>query len=159
MVDWFVLLVPLAALPIVLLFVFIGCSLDRSGIPLPVVGIVMGAGLSTGVDNVKVEFQYSLLSKESPSDLNLKLTLQGAQLAEDTFIDRSSELNLTSEPEGHLECKCVITKQSLEQVTVSAQQFYSGDPELQELVAFLLFQKGESFELTVLEIVFEGGGF
>jgi len=157
MVDWLVLLVPLAALPIVSLLAFVGCALDRSGIPFPVVGIVMGAGLSTGVDSVKVEFQYSLLSGESPSDLNLKLTLQGAQLAEDTFIDKSSELVLSSEPEGHLECKCVITKQSLEQVAVSAQQFYSGDAELQELVAFLLFRKGEDFELTVPEIVFEGG--
>jgi hypothetical protein len=33
MIDWFVLLMPFAALPIVLLFVFVGCGLDRSGIP------------------------------------------------------------------------------------------------------------------------------
>lgn len=31
MMDWFVLLIPLALLPILLLFVFVGCELDRSG--------------------------------------------------------------------------------------------------------------------------------
>ena len=32
MIDWFVLLTPLALLPIFLLFVFIGCVLDSSGL-------------------------------------------------------------------------------------------------------------------------------
>jgi hypothetical protein len=32
MIDWFVLLVPVLLLPIVLLFVFVGCLIDRSGL-------------------------------------------------------------------------------------------------------------------------------
>lgn len=35
MIDWFVLLVPFAVLPLVLMFGFVGCPLDRSGLPGP----------------------------------------------------------------------------------------------------------------------------
>lgn len=43
MIDWFVLLTPLLVLPIVLLFVFVGCALshDAAGPPPPSVSLIM----------------------------------------------------------------------------------------------------------------------
>ena len=158
MMDWFVLLVPLAALPIALLFVFVGCALDTSGVPLPTVALLIEAGFETDIDTVKVTFQYSLSSGESPSNLTAIQTLSGPNLVEGTFIDKSSDLNLAGQPEGELSCTCLITRKTLEQATVSGSQSYSGDPESRDLTPFDLAREGAGFKLGVLEIEFTGGG-
>jgi hypothetical protein len=158
MMDWIVLLVPLAALPIALLFVFVGCALDTSGTPLPTVALLIGAGFETDIDTVKVTFQYSLSSGESPSNLTAIQTLSGSDLDEGTLIDKSSDLNLVDQPEGKLSCTCLITRKTLEQVTISSAQSYSGDPESRDLTPFELFREGANFKLEVPEIEFTGGG-
>ena len=55
MIDWFVLLMPFAALPIVLLFVFVGCSLDRPGIPEDIPTVTLTFSPSQMASPPKVE--------------------------------------------------------------------------------------------------------
>jgi hypothetical protein len=160
MIDWFIVLVPLAALPVVMLFVFIGCALNSEGIAWPMVALFIGKGFDTDIQSIEVTFQYNLAGGESPSNLRVSVTLQPPSLTAGTFINKTSELNLLDEPAGSLNCTCVITKkQTLEQFTVSGDQIYGGDPEESDLVAFGLFRDGDSFfELKAMTVEFEGGG-
>ena len=83
MLDWFVLLVPLAVLPIILLFAFVGCPLDRSGqaTSLP---FSWGPGLGNGdVTSIVVTFTASVAEGEGGGSVfkgPTTVTLSGAQL-------------------------------------------------------------------------------
>jgi hypothetical protein len=58
MIDWFILLVPLSVLPVILIFGFIGCTLDRRGSP-PVPALHFPAGLNLSLNMIEVTMTVS----------------------------------------------------------------------------------------------------
>ena len=75
MIDWFVLLIPLAVVPIVLVFGFVGCTLDSSGVPRA--QLSYPAGLKQLLVEMEVTVEVTGANGESQSDTK---TLQGENL-------------------------------------------------------------------------------
>jgi len=109
MLDWFVLLVPLAVLPIILLFAFVGCPLDRSGLAtsLP---FSWGPGLGDGdVTSIVVTFTASVAEGEGGGSVfegPKSVTLSGAQLVTG---DSVGIVFLTLPEYGPVTCNCTVT--------------------------------------------------
>jgi hypothetical protein len=61
MIDWFVLTLPLAALPVILIFGFVGCVLDRSGADAAVApDFIYPAGLDKKLVSLTVKMTLSV---------------------------------------------------------------------------------------------------
>ena len=60
MIDWFVLLAPLAALPLVLIFGFLGCVLDRTGHTGEGITFRFPPGLATPLVKLRVRMTLSV---------------------------------------------------------------------------------------------------
>jgi hypothetical protein len=74
MIDWFVVLVPLAALPIILLFAFVGCGLDEQGEgPELTVSLKWGQPLGVAA-GVKLTFMVRLADENVLADKSAHTT-------------------------------------------------------------------------------------
>src|SRR5262245_12750207 len=66
MIDWFVLLMPLAALPVILILGFVGCTLDRHGADIGAVTLVFPPGLNLSLVNMHVDVSAVGIGEEKP---------------------------------------------------------------------------------------------
>ena len=107
MIDWFVLLVPFAALPLVVLFGFVGCQaiwgVDDYG---PMLQLPEGLG-QTAVESMEVTITVTGENGESSSDTQ---NLDKAQLlAAKSFILFFIPLDdIDAEEEGSAHCHCSL---------------------------------------------------
>jgi hypothetical protein len=106
MIDVFVLLVPLAVLPIVLIFVFVGCSLDSAGIP-GAPRLSLPAGLNLTVASMEVTVKVTGEDGESQSDTK---SLNNSEFpAGEGFVDFFIVLeDIDAEEEGSAHCQCSL---------------------------------------------------
>jgi hypothetical protein len=125
MVDWFVILTPLFALPIIALFVFVGCVLDRSGIVATQVGLPLAMfypdGLKTSVAQIAVWFEV-VVPPQVPSGAeigNLKksfstspTTIHNASIAEIGGTISQWVDNLNLHEYALITCHCVVITSS-----------------------------------------------
>ena len=112
--DGFIVLAPLVALPIVLLFGFVGCHVaDIPGENTPFIELVWAPDLDfSDVKSISVTFSYSFDTGEAPSNLMATVPLDQALLKVLTSVDVTAHLDLTDLPDGHLHCDCRIELQS-----------------------------------------------
>jgi hypothetical protein len=157
MVDWLVLLVPLAALPIAFLFTFVGCQvLFPVDTTWPMVGLYYPAGLQSDVFSLTIKFSFQTADGEYPSELRATETLANADIEPaGTFIDKRAQVDLREAGEGFLICTCSIIKmngggETSPPIVTSNHQSYEGDRE--ELNYFELVRDGDSFQLKVSEV-------
>jgi hypothetical protein len=80
MVDWFVLLAPLVSLPIALLLVFLGCTLNRFGEGPILVRFDYGPGCDQNVESIVLSFQWVDVSGESPSNRHEVEIMKGPEI-------------------------------------------------------------------------------
>jgi hypothetical protein len=155
MTDWFALLTPLLVLPIILLFVFVGCALDRAGHSnLPIL-LRIGSGFETGVESIAITFTFDPKSGEmtatwaagqSASDFDATLTLLGPLPANGYELTEYGVNALQLESEGDVKCECVVTKTAtLEKATESSIAPKHADEELGG--HFHLTRNGEAFDV------------
>ena len=111
MPDWFVLLTPLLLLPIALLFMFIGCGLQTTGIPdeppydIPVtLHIVDIPSIADGVKSLEVTFTGEVFGDSTRSTTR---TLTHEQIKANSFIDDFEIVSLYDF--GTVACKCIVT--------------------------------------------------
>ncbi len=127
--DWFVLLAPLLVLPIVALFVFVGCTLPTQGtwqdVPF---WFKYDAGCDTGVQTIEVRFQ-PIESGEAPSNLKQVITLNHNDIKpEGDILTQYGLFPLSAE--GDVECVCVITMmQTLEKFTTETASVHKVSDE------------------------------
>ncbi len=114
MIDWFVLLTPLVLLPILLLFVFIGCRLDTAGAipPSGVVEFSYQPGLGLEFPN-KPKVVSFVVTWEGPLAGSLASISRGGESAPAINND-AGEMFLQAgdvgvESEGVITCKCAVT--------------------------------------------------
>jgi hypothetical protein len=118
MIDWIVLLTPLAVLPIVVLFAFIGCTNNYdqfrehhdngqskvNGVPL--VRLRYGPGFEHGVESLDVRFLYEPDHKPevevAPHEPLTQFDSTGG------VVDRTGEANLGQAANGWLSCHCAV---------------------------------------------------
>jgi hypothetical protein len=170
MIDWFVVLAPLAAAPVVLLFVFLGCPVTEFTIwegP----SLSWGGGFNSDIDKIDVTASYfNPDTGDPPIDLVLQ---QGdppidrapgqpftcAGLA--AFFDGSSPINfdiskaLYSLPDIEVSCTCRITeKNTPNTITLSATRDlpYVPPSTVQEPVRFILSRIGPGFAQTDFDL-------
>jgi len=107
MIDWFVLLIPLVLLPIFLLFVFVGCGLER-----------MGRWTGDGISNTTtVDFHYVEGVKDAVLQIDIEFKFDGNLLGavimeqDDFSADGghmpAGDILLTSE--GEITCEGKVT--------------------------------------------------
>ena len=105
MIDWFVLLVPLAALPMVTIFGFVGChGVDDYG---PMLQLPEGLG-QTSVDSIEVTITVTGENGKSSSDTQ---TRDKADLlaGKESFIEFFIILgDIDAEEEGSAHCHCSL---------------------------------------------------
>ena len=103
MIDWFVLLVPLAVVPVVLVFGFVGCTLDSSGVPRA--QLSYPAGLKQVLLEMEVTVEVTGANGESQSDTK---SLKGEDLLPagdlvDFFIVLDE---IDADEKGSAKCQC-----------------------------------------------------
>jgi len=115
MIDWFVVLAPLAALPIVLLFVFIGCPVPPAIFgPLPI-GLYLPEFKDVlEFESLEVHLQYTLDTGQSPPDLRGSIKLMSPEillfaLYSGGLVSLSDLVDLVGQPDGELDCRCTVT--------------------------------------------------
>lgn len=74
--NWFVLLIPLALLPIVLLFVFVGCSLDTTP---------TGAGPSINVRQLSLEYEVPKIGPTPITQIDASFTVWSGKVPATVF--------------------------------------------------------------------------
>jgi hypothetical protein len=108
MIDWFVLLIPLAALPIVALFAFVGCQLIWGVDDYNLVGLQLPAGLHlTAVDSMEITIKVTGESGESSDTV----TLNKAEFPADgdPFFSLFIPLDeIDAEEHGSAHCQCSL---------------------------------------------------
>jgi hypothetical protein len=108
MIDWFVVLVPLVLLPIVLLFVFVGCQLiwGVEEVQVVYVGLDISSGCDTGVSTITVTFKTNIApAGEFPETFSTTLsTIPSAE-----FTISTPDLKIKLEDEGTVDCLVSIT--------------------------------------------------
>ena len=148
MIDWLLYLSPLLLFPIVMLFGFVGCTLNMKGSPAATAALVIGKGMDTGVESVLVEFQYRLYPSDEESN-NLTFTLTSSDLVEGKVFDKTDDLALWNLPKGILDCTCEITEAGTSNKTALLyDQFYNRDGEDSGLDPFKLSREDGEFKLT-----------
>ena len=121
MIDWYVVLVPLALLPIFLLFVFTGCVLDREGL-LPIgiqfeysSGLPLNSESAPGLE--RIEWEYNLKLERDPDfgegvigsppggeDVG-PFVLEGTAIKEE---GDTHQYDISIESYGPITCSCTI---------------------------------------------------
>jgi hypothetical protein len=151
MIDWFVLLTPLAVLPIVLLFAFVGCAFktspietdDPSTAPIkPRVWLHYGPGFEKGIDSLEVRFEYQPLDDPDTHVLSQETLQEFDPSGGD--VDRTNWANLEQFIPCLLYCYCTPLPQGQE-VTTSAQKCDGK----QELGKFVFSRTNGGFGMTV----------
>ncbi len=172
MIDWLVVLAPLAALPVVLLLVFVGCSLDPYG-DVPTVGVTLQfLNLADIVDvlSLKITMGYTLNTGESPTNLRggivlTSLDLVTAFIYSGNSVDLTPIMNLTGQPDGELDCWGYVTLVESPATTIMAPppaaapaQVYMS-PNSGDGAVFTLIRGGNDFDLIgeTGYVAFEGG--
>jgi hypothetical protein len=163
MADWFVLLVPFALLPVVLLFAFVGCQVFfpvdpyvPSGSYWPMVGLHYPPGLQTDVDTLRITFQF--VDEGSDEALNTESameTLGNSDIKpEGEFKDMRAQLDMRNFGPGKLTCTCEITKVGTTTPipAVSNYQNYDPDPEESVLNYFELARDGDGFKVDISDV-------
>jgi hypothetical protein len=148
MIDWFVVLVPLVLLPIVLLFVFVGCTYDYDVLVLLPVILHYGPGSETNVESIEVTFEFgahsstrTLFHQDSVPDGGEIIKPDGGKIEE--FVAPVNE-------EGQVECTCLIKmKQTPVPQFEPASAHKEEDEDLQG--HFELSRDGDSFNLDYVE--------
>jgi hypothetical protein len=165
MIDWFVLLAPLLALPIILLFAFTGCQLlfpVETPPPGPLFILKYPANLETDVDSIVADFSFTTQAfsgDEKVSLPNNKIDPLGGEISSSMTMQSDEALEggwgegdqvktaPTIEDEAELTCKCVITltnspnePQTLGPITQVKQAGNKPDP-------FILSRTGDLFSL------------
>jgi hypothetical protein len=106
MIDWLVLLVPLAALPVVLVFVFVGCPLDREGIPGVRLKIPAASSLNA-VTGISATVTVTGAEGDSRED---SAAMTSPFPPEADFMDFDIDLEaIDAEEEGAADCECTIS--------------------------------------------------
>jgi hypothetical protein len=113
MIDWFVLMLPLAALPVILIFGFLGCVLDRSGSGAAVApDFIYPPGLEETLVSLTVKMTLSI-NGDSQSDSRLLTAVSGDLKPAgerlnftNLFIDKSSLGQIG--PAFDVTCVCTI---------------------------------------------------
>ena len=153
MIDWFVMLAPLAALPIVLLFVFVGCGLQTTGEPGAILSVSLNFSPSEMVDapnvtNMVVQGKASIPSKgdifhDTDWTFSHKKTLTGNDLVAGTAtIDINRTIGF--EDEAWVSCQCIITmSDGLSQTEPESEPLRHDKPEdSDQRIDFLLVRTG-----------------
>jgi hypothetical protein len=153
MIDGFVLLAPLILLPIILLFVFIGCTLDTTGAQVAV-RLVYGPGFETDIESIEVKFEFNPV--EPLSHLVAIETLTHDEiLPEGNSVVKETLVSLGDE--GEIECTCVITKMQTPEPIFCFESIHKARDEDVERF-FQLSREGDDFSLKVAWVEYVGGG-
>jgi hypothetical protein len=110
MIDWFVLLIPLVLLPILVLFVFVGCPLDRSGNRSAPIRFSY-VGDYSDVQSIEATFTFTPSKTEGsefPHSVGV-IPLTGDQVKPGGDTDLPDG-TLFLPDIGTLKCSCTITK-------------------------------------------------
>jgi hypothetical protein len=155
MIDWFVVLIPLALLPIVLLLGFLGCPLDRDGQGTPVT-FSYPPVLNDDVQRFEAVFDVSDLKNEDgdPAMADVPpisrvdqgtppLLAAGEEQTVAGFVGLGSH--------GWINCTCTLTLQPADDLSdpvelgpMSWRKYKNEDEDIQ---GFRLSRIGNSFEL------------
>jgi hypothetical protein len=140
MIDGFVVLSPLVVLPVVVLFVFVGCALDRSGIPgdgpggagaptKPRVRFRYGPGFETGIASLDVRFLYTPKTEFTPHEIAPAdpLTVFNPNGG---VVDRTGQAGLDQAAPGWLSCACDVTAGNVVTTINFGTQTNDGNQEL-----------------------------
>ncbi len=160
-IDWVLVLAPLAALPVVLLFAFVGCSLPDVTFGLPSfipIGLYL-PDLATvfEITSLEVIVQYT------PANLSGSFTVQGlptspllvlSAINSGGLLDVGSALGLPAIAPGELHCTCNVS-------LAGGAMFPPGpaswsvfmDPEAGDRAYFFLFRVGGNFGLTGVTVL------
>jgi hypothetical protein len=152
MIDWFVLLMPFAALPIVLLFVFVGCSLDRSGVPVDIPSVTLTFSPSEMASTPKVKTMVVAgkayvdrtddIFHDTDFPFSHSMTLTGSALAAGTAtIDINGAIG--AEEDAWVSCQCKITlDDGSPPITVPNDFPLKHDRDSGEILDFFLLRTG-----------------
>ena len=91
MIDWYVMLTPLILVPIVLLLIFVGCTLNRDGLGQGMLWLRIGEGSFEQIWRLMIIFSIKLENGDSPSHVHIiddkADMVEGAEF---TFISETS---------------------------------------------------------------------
>src|SRR3989304_1471133 len=104
MIDWFVLLSPLILLPVFLLFVFVGCGLNRSGAieNMTFAKLAIGEGLFDDIEHITVTFDAH---GEGISKASGDLVLNHDDIVQGAFVECPG---IVATAPVAVTCTCVI---------------------------------------------------
>jgi hypothetical protein len=153
MIDGFVLLAPLILLPIILLFVFVGCPLDSEGTQYMPVHLVYGPGFETN-ESIEVTFQFRLPSGDEPLDRRKTETINKQDIDPNGGGITAWGVMYTLD-DGKVECKCTIETSQGNFVPVPLETCPKEKGEDFER-RFNLSRDGDSFILACEELPMEG---
>jgi hypothetical protein len=165
-IDWVLVLAPLAVLPVVLLLVFVGCSLDPYGdvASLPIALLFLDPADFIDMVSLKVHLQYTLETGQSPPNLRGSTNLTGVGLGafviSGGFIDLSGVVNLLGQPDGMLDCICTVTfSGSVFNVSTEVEAWVVMSPGNGDGASFTLSRVGNVLDLVgeTGHVAFEGG--
>jgi hypothetical protein len=158
MADWLVVLVPLAALSIVLLCGFVGCAVPYVTFGGPYVNF--GAFDTSDVANVSVRMWFLPQPPPSSPVLPVEVSKTAAQLTD--LMNSNSPIDLSAQVafsgDGVLQCVCIITKNQLGSAPITVppdneppatMSITAGDPGGAE---FLLTHHGDDSSLMVISM-------
>jgi hypothetical protein len=154
MIDWFVVLAPLAALPIVMLLVFVGCVPDATFVdPVPI-GLYLPLSDVFKFDSLDVNLQYTLDTGQSPPNLVASTKLTGPELGVFAanlggLVPLTGILDLSGQPDGMLRCWCTVTLSDVMfGPTIQPEDWVTISPGNGDAAYFILFRKNGEFGLT-----------
>ena len=108
MIDWFVLLTPLVLLPIILLLVFLGCTLDRDGKAVPVVfGYQSQLGTDVERFDAVTTAAFGFFNTVTRIEEGMPQLLAAGE-------EHVSFGTVSIDDEGDITCQCTITRKPTE---------------------------------------------
>jgi hypothetical protein len=155
MIDWVLLLAPLAALPVVLLLGFVGCTLPRTGdLPVAPIGLYLPVADVFEFESLEVNLQYTLDTGQSPPNLVASTKLTGPELGVFAanlggLVPLTGILDLSGQPDGMLRCWCTVTLSDVMfGPTIQPEDWVTISPGNGDAAYFILFRKNGEFGLT-----------
>jgi hypothetical protein len=149
MIDGFVLLIPLVLLPILVLFVFVGCVLDRSGNRSAPIRFSY-VGDFSDVQRIEVTFTFTPTEQEGSqfADAAGTLDIKGDQVQPNGATDLPDG-TVSFSDEGTVTCSCTVTKKPPQ----------PGDPAEQFTTDSLGKDKDEDADPPPFTLVRDGAAF